>query len=259
MILTQEREADAKIRLYENGQITMTFARCREISDDHKEKIRQNGKVKKKYYIDNSRYRVITSSAVNLFRNKRYNVIFVTLTFPGRITHENGNKCFSKFIDNLNNNYNLNGYVAVHEFTHAGNSHYHLLCDLPYIPIININRAWNFAFSDFFSGSSNSVRLPTGRNRSVVKNLERCIKYVCKYFAKGKKYYERELRYYDARCSFISHNIVSRPRLIDREIFEKLCEKFEIIVKDYEYCKVFYVQKVLKDYDEFFEIVNKYP
>ena len=212
MIIDQENEQDLQAYLYENGQITLTVAKKKPISIEHQEKVRANGKVKKQYYISSARYRVITSSAINLFRNRKYQVVFLTLTFPGKIDHADANRCFSKYIDNLTTNYKLNGYVAVHEYTIKGNSHYHLLADLPYIQIYQLNRAWNYSISDFCPGSLNSVRLPKGKNKGVVKNFERCVKYCCKYFTKGRRHFEG----------------------------------------------VYYLQNILKGYDEFRKILSKY-
>jgi len=258
MIISPDKEPDVLSRLYENGQITLTVPGKKPFTPDHKDKVRINGSMAKKYYISPARYRKICSSAINLFRKRKFKVIFITLTFPGKIDHKDANRCFSKYIDNLSTNYNLNAYVAVHEFTHKGNSHYHLLCDLPYVPIFRLNNAWNFAISDFVRGSPNSVRLPTGKNKGVVKNFERCVRYCCKYFAKGRKYFDGELRLYDARCSFISYNVLSRPLDIDREIFEKISEKFQVEVAEYDWCRIFQVKDILHRYDEFCEIMNKF-
>jgi len=259
MNINSGNEADLMPYLYENGQVTLTIAKKIPISEAHKEKVRINGKVKKKYYISSARYRLITSSAVNLFRQKKYQVIFLTLTFPGKIEHKDANVCFSRYIDNLRTNYKLNGYVAVHEYTHKGNSHYHLLCDLPWVSISLLNRAWNYSFSDYLDGSPNSVRLPKGKNRGVVKNFARCIKYCCKYFAKGRKFFDGELKTYECRCNFISHNIVSKPKLIDREIFQRISEKFNVIAREYPYCTIYFIEGVLERYEQFEEILNNSP
>ncbi|GAI89422.1 unnamed protein product, partial [marine sediment metagenome] len=85
-------------QLYENGCCTITKAKGYYMTDEHREKLKVNGKKNKSYCIDMPVYRKISSSAINLYRVKQHNLIFLTLTFPGNIIHECANKCFSRFI-----------------------------------------------------------------------------------------------------------------------------------------------------------------
>lgn len=254
MYVSDEGYIDLVPSVYENGECTITLAkRFYEMTDEHKEKIRNNGKKKKSFMIDMPTYRKISSSAVNLFRNKVNQLIFFTLTFPENIEHINANECFSKFIENLKENYKLNGYVCVHEYTKKGRSHYHIIADFPFRNVFNLNRAWCSAFSDYMRGSGNALRFPKSYKGAVVKNLGACVRYICKYFGKDK------YKPYDARCYFISRDVLSARKVIDEDVFRRLEEKFEVILVDFPYCKIAYFKGVLDKYDEFLKIISQSP
>lgn len=231
---------ESRFRLYENGTVTITSGRC-PYSDEHREKVKQNGKRVKTYKIDTRIYRKIVSSAVNLYRHKVNKIIFLTLTFPGYIGEKDANICFSKFMDNLKTNYNVENYIAVKEFTKAGIPHYHIIADYPYFDIRRINRAWCNTFPITIPGSQNAVRLPKN-HRSVVKDLYRTIKYICKYFSKS-----RDVEY-KSRCFFISHDILSAPVDIDYELAEKLINKYSSFQFNYHYCSILILNDCFQDY-----------
>ena len=233
-------EYDSRFRLFENGTVTITPG-YRPFSDEHREIVRKNGKRNKKYRIDTRIYRKIVSSAVNLYRNKVNNIVFLTLTFPQYITEKDANICFSKFMDNLRTNYDVENYVAVKEFTQKGVPHYHLLIDYPFVDIRRLNSAWCNTFPINIPGSKNAIRLPKD-NRAIVKDLYRCIKYICKYFNKCR---ESE---YTSRCHFISHEICSRPIEIDYEIAEKLINTYKNSQHVYRYCIIIQLKDCLSDY-----------
>lgn len=241
-------EYDSRFRLYENGTVTITPG-YRPFSDEHRENVRKNGKRIKKYRIDSRIYRRIVSSAVNLFRNKVNNIIFLTLTFPGYITEKDANVCIVKFMDNLRTNYHVENYITVKELTRKGIPHYHCLIDYPFVDIRRINSAWCSTFPINLPGSKNAVRLPKD-HKAVVKDLYRCIKYVCKYFSKCRD------TDYTSRCYFISHEIVSRPIEIDYEIAEKLVKYYKNEQYAYRYCIIIRIYDCLPDYsliEYFFE------
>ncbi len=231
---------DSRFRLYENGTVTITPGHC-PVSEDRKKIARVNGKRVKKYIIDSRVYRHIVSSAVNLYRNKINNIIFLTLTFPGKISDKDANICFSKFMDNLTTNYNVENYVAVKELTENNVPHFHLLADYPFIDIRRINSAWCNTFPVDIPGSKNAVRLPKN-HKSVVKNLYRCIKYCCKYFTKCRSVEN------STRCFFISHEICSRPVDIDYDLAEKLINVYEDRQYAYRFCIIISLRGCLIDY-----------
>lgn len=233
-------EYDSRFRLYENGTVTITSGRC-PFTEEHRDRVKANGKRIKTYSIDTRIYRKIVSSAVNLYRNKINRIIFLTLTFPGNITEKDANICFSKFMDNLKTNYDVKNYIAVKEFTQAGVPHYHLLADYPFFDIRRINNAWCNTFPITVPGSKNAVRLPKN-NKAVVKDLYRTIKYVCKYFGKS-----REVKY-KSRCFFISHDVLSSPVEIDYEIAEKLLNKYSGIQLNFHWCSIILLNTCFQDY-----------
>ncbi|MBA7533010.1 hypothetical protein ES705_25245 [subsurface metagenome] len=240
---------DSRFRLYENGTVTVTPGHC-PWSEDRKAIVRENGKRIKKYLIDSRIYRHIVSSAVNLYRNKVNNIIFLTLTFPKYITDKDANICFSKFMNNLNNNYDVENYVAVKELTKKDIPHFHLLADYPFIDIRRINSAWCNTFPIDIPGSKNAVRLPKN-HKSVVKNLYRCIKYICKYFTKCRDIENL------TRCYFISHDVCSRPVDIDYDLAEKLINVYEDRQFYYRYCVIISLKGCLIDYSMMEYVLNE--
>ena len=239
---------DSRFRLHENGAVTITPNR----SPVYPERLTEYGKLKKTYSINGRIYRLLSSSAVNLFRHKVNKVIFVTLTFSEPIDERAANKCFSKYIDNLKNNYKLGNYVAVKEFTQNYRPHFHILLDIPFTNIKDLNRAWCYAYSDYCRYSRNSVRIGNNGKNAVVKNLEKCVNYLCKYITKSRyekgngKVGEREKQIFNARCYFISRSILSTPLEIDYEICKKLCLEYGQHCSEYEYCIVIYLQTFTK-------------
>lgn len=78
---------------------------------------------------------------------------FITLTFADNITDlKIANKKFCDFIKRLNyysqNAYLTNKveYIAVVEFQKRGAIHYHMLCNLPYIPAKQLEKIWKNGF-----------------------------------------------------------------------------------------------------------------
>lgn len=250
-------EYDSNFRLYENGTVTITPARTFYGSHDEK---RRAGLTDKKYRIDGARYRKISSSAVNLYRNKKNKVIFITLTFPDSINEKQANECFSRWIDNMKLNYKLNAYVATKELTKKGRPHFHILADFPYVSIRKINDSWCSAISPYCRYSNNAVRLPVGRGKAIVKDLHRCVSYISKYVSKSRfsKDGHREIVEFDARCFFISHNIVSRPIWIDWELCQKLAQKYRYSAYEHTYCEIIVHWGIGKDYSLIEELFKNY-
>lgn len=73
---------------------------------------------------------------------------FLTLTFAGEFKEENINETnliFKKFIQRLNYRYKFKTeYICVPELTKAGDIHYHLLCNLPYIDVVELQEVWGY-------------------------------------------------------------------------------------------------------------------
>ena len=76
---------------------------------------------------------------------------FITLTFKNHIVDiAEANKYFRQFARNLSDRQKKKGeklkYIAVIEFTKAGRIHYHMLCNLKYIPAKTIEEVWGQGF-----------------------------------------------------------------------------------------------------------------
>lgn len=214
--------------LYENGNILVTPCFDRIIPD------KSNGKKQKFYTIDAAAYRKVASSAVNLWAAKRHNITFFTLTFPFLANESEANICFSKFVENLKQNYGLKNYIATKERGEIGNRlHFHCLFDLPFRDIRRLNKAWCNTFKNIAPFSPNAVSLPDRKHGgAVVRTQERCVKYLCKYLSKSKN------QQFEKPCLFISRQILSKPQRINADIVNMLEDTFESFYYEKEYFKV---------------------
>jgi hypothetical protein len=190
-----------------------------------------NGKKVKSFEIDRAIYRQIASSAVNLWELRKNNITFFTLTFPFDANEVQANECFSKFMDNLKLNYELNNYIATKERGTIGNKiHFHCLFDIPYCPINTLNKAWCQTFRSIANYSGCAVQLPSRSNGgAVVRTQQRCVKYICKYVSKsiGTKF--------EQRCYFISRDILSKPQELTAEQVTMLENSCSTKVFSHEY------------------------
>lgn len=171
------------------------------------EQLRQRGKIKKSYKIDNSTCRKIASAGQYLMRTNKNKCIFFTLTFPPfkrKASHNEINQRFSRFMENIRKNYGCKGYVAVRELGgQRGRIHFHVICAMPFIPFSTLNNAWLAALRDICRPSPNALQ--TEKNRSVIYDAAGALRYICKYFS---KVYGQESA---TRIVFISNNILSTP------------------------------------------------
>jgi len=208
-----------------------------------------NGKKKKYYCIDRKNYRIIASSAVNLWKKRKNKVTFFTLTFPFNPTEKQANECFVKFIDNLKKNYGLNNYIATKERGEKGEKHLHFHCvfDFPYHGIAKINKAWCNTFSAYCGFSPRAVIIPKRSNGgAVIKSLERCVKYICKYVSKMINVK------FEQRCLFISREILSKPRELTANEVTMLQDTFESDEFLHEYFTIIQLRKAyISKFDKF--------
>jgi len=158
---------------------------------------------KKRYFeLNYQKYRLLSCAAIELIKQAKNKVIFLTLTFPNPINDETANKVLNRWLNSMRTNYGLRAYVGVLEHTQNDNPHYHILCEYPFSSIVNINNAFASAYTRVtnLSGSANMVRLPED-TPSVVSDVAGLVRYLCKYFTKQRG------RQYTARNYFISRNI----------------------------------------------------
>lgn len=72
---------------------------------------------------------------------------FVTLTFRDNLKDvKKANKAFKQFIQRLRYKYYDFKYIAVIEFQKRGAVHYHMLSDLPFIPVDEVKKIWGNGF-----------------------------------------------------------------------------------------------------------------
>lgn len=205
------------------------------------------GNKEKKFKIDNSVYRKIASSAHYLVKESNNKVLFITLTFPKfkkkhKLTknifyNEILNKYFSKFVENLRSHYDCGGYIAVREFGKKNHRvHFHLLLSIPFIPFTILNDTWCNCIKNICVNSANA--LTTDKKTLFIHNPCRALKYVCKYFAKGKGQSS------ESRLVFISNNIIQRPKHFPFDVRD--------ILEGY---KSIYIERT-SDYSTCFRITN---
>jgi hypothetical protein len=217
--------------LHENGSILITSVFERVVPD------KMNGKKEKKYSIDRADYRKVASSAVNLWRIRKNKVVFFTLTFPFKATEEVANSCFSKYVENLKQNYELSNYIAVKERGEIGGKlHFHCLFDIPFKPIGKLNEAWNKTFRAYHAGSPNSVSFgERGKHNAIIRSQKRCVKYICKYISKA---IGNKNEVFSKPCVFISREIISEPRELTAEEVIILTDTFDNLEFSHEYFSV---------------------
>jgi hypothetical protein len=175
--------------------------------EEKSNKAKEYGKLQKKYTITNTIRRKIDSAAVTMFKNRKYNLTFFTLTLPENYDHKHTNQSLSRFFENLTKNYCLSAYIATYELQNSGRGHYHCIFDMPFVAIGTINRAWLSALHyEVKTENGNklppSVRLPEKRNRTVVLNVNNLVRYLTKYIGKIGVIHEE-------RCYFLSRNITN--------------------------------------------------
>lgn len=162
----------------------------------------------KSFYISTDTYRQMSSAAHDLIRSSQYKTLFLVLSFPKfinkPITEKDANKCFSKFVENLRENYQAVGYVAVRENGETNNRlHFHIVVSMPYHSFVDLNNAWCHAIRDYCHYSPCALR--SKKDSLYIKSPVQAIKYVCKYFSKSR--FTRS----KTRIVFISNNLIRKP------------------------------------------------
>lgn len=187
-------------------------------------------------------YRKLAGAAMEMFRQAKNEIIFLTYTTSKIIEHEKINKAWSKHLCNLKKTYKVNSYLWVAELQKRGAIHYHCLFDIPYIDIRTLNDSWNNSISHLTNGSKCAVRI-SPEYGAIVKSPERAVKYLCKYFSKAiltplDKFY--------ARVYGISHNINLEPVELSKIDYEVILNTTRHKRKTFEYADVYF----LKDFEK---------
>lgn len=165
--------------------------------------------MQKTYSIDSKRYRQIKSSMNYLLAESDFKVLFLTLTFPPFKKYcddKTKNQLFSRFVENLRENYNCGGYIAVAELGRKGTCrrHFHLLCAIPFIRFDRLNDMWCNTIKDYCDYSKNAVT--SDKKTLFIRDPVKAVRYVCKYFAKTRG--QRS----GTRIFFASNNILIKHK-----------------------------------------------
>jgi hypothetical protein len=197
--------------------------------------LNRRANIKKQYEITNSTYRRIASAGHYLIRTSKNKTIFITLTFPKfkkPQTDDQLNQYFSKFMENLRQNYRCEGYVAVREHGETyGRTHYHIICSMPFTDYRHLNRVWCDTIKDICYMSANALQ--TTRKKSVIYDHAGALRYVCKYFSKVRRQKS------DSRIVFISHNLTKKPVQFRCSPEAILSEYKNIYIRHYDWTTVF--------------------
>jgi hypothetical protein len=145
------------------------------------------GTMLKTFGIDFQTYNQIADRTAYMYHNRSNKLIFIVLSLPTLKKSINGNQlneAFSRFIENLRNNYRLRHYLCVRE----GNGldaryHYHCILDIRYTSFIKLNAAWNSVLSDFCDFSKCAFR--TKKKSYFIKDIAGAISYISKYVSKS--------------------------------------------------------------------------
>lgn len=243
-------------RLYEDGTITI----CKGVKGVRRTGKKTGGKAlgsrKKSFELTPRKKRLIRCSALRQYITKKHKILFCTLTFPVKLEANEANEkwaneCFSKFVENLKQNYKLNSYVSVREHENKKGSyhlHYHCLFDIPFTNFKTLNKAWNHTFRDRMPFSPNAFTTGTAK---FAKNIKQVASYITKYIVKSDhnhpekiskerlvKMHWRELlsieqkfieymSHLNTRIYFIDHKTTSQPEIITENTLIYLTTKYE--------------------------------
>ena len=138
---------------------------------------------------------------------------FFTLTFAKNVTDLNFARYeFDKFIKRLKGLHKNLQYIVVVEFQKRGAVHFHLLCNLPYIPSKDLENLWNNGF----------IRI----NR--IDKVDNVGAYVTKYMTKDNV----DTRLIGRKCYSMSKGLNKPIEYTDKETCEELIENIENAILD---------------------------
>lgn len=209
-----------------NGDIICTGSNGFEfVSEWSKEHPKESVLKKRSFRITRETYRKIAGASKEMFKRRKNKITFWTITSPKCVDHRLFNNIISDFLENLRKNHGLQSYIGVAEYQKRGAIHYHFLLDMPFISVTSVNsylmrvgNRYNVIFSN------NSVRLPP--SGGVVQTSESVTNYICKYMSKSDVVGTR----YDAKCYFITHNLIRKDVYLSESEYEKLIVRRGLVV-----------------------------
>jgi hypothetical protein len=166
----------------------------------------KTGKKEKTFKIDDQVYRKVSSAGHYLIKKSKPKTLFLCLTFPEfkkKVSDDEINKRFSKYVENLRKNYDCGGYIAVREYgEEKGRIHFHLLLSISFVDFRILNDAWCHSIKDICHYSKNA--LTSDPETRFIYNPVTALRYVCKYISKAKGQVST------SRLVFISNNIIQK-------------------------------------------------
>lgn len=214
-----------KITLYEDGTITICprGKRSGALSElqliERQEKMKDLANKKKTFQLNSKQKRSIRCSGIRMFRQRKNTLKWFCLTFPSEISQKDANKCLSKFVENLKENYYANSYLVVKENTKRGRPHFHCIVDMPFKSFKDLNVSWCNAYRGFCDFSPNA--LTTGR-KNIIEKIEGVAYYVTKYITKA------QTGDHLTRIYFNSQNIDPKPRELNYNEYIYLTTTFQL-------------------------------
>lgn len=134
---------------------------------------------------------------------------FVTLTFKENFKDINeANRIFSKFIMRLKYKFSELKYLAVIEFQQRGAVHYHMVCNLRYVPNKELSEIWGHGFVKI-----NEI--------SHVTNLGA---YICKYLSKDMF----DVKMFGQKKYFCSRNCIKPEEILDENVIHDVLALYGI-------------------------------
>lgn len=183
-----------------------------------RQKAMEHGRKEKTYSIGSTVYRKLSSAAHYMTKVGKHRSIFVTLTLPPfkrKVNEIEINQAFSRFMENLHNNYEVKYYLAVREYgSHGGRVHFHLLLNMRFYSFTKLNRAWCSAISDICESSPNALSSASKKKSVILYDPRKAVRYICKYISKARGQISK------TRIVFMSLPLILKPihenhRLID--------------------------------------------
>ena len=173
---------------------------------------------------------------------------FFTLTFSENVTDfVVANECFRKYVMRLKYNYKSDlKYLVVPEFQKRGAIHFHVLCNLPYVPVNQLAELWGFGFCRI----------------NLIDNVTNVGLYVSKYI---QKQFDDD-RLHAKKCYWGSRNlkrpvIIDTPEVVDSLLFD--CELQgayfgrKVVYQTYMFGAVLYQKIYCKEFIPILEYVNR--
>jgi len=230
-------------KLYEDGTMTVTprHKHTGYISElakqERKKRLTEIGKIQKVFRFTSREKRFVKSSAIRLFHTKKNSIKWFTLTFTKKDINEiDANKCLSKFLENLKQNYHANNYVIVREHENkAGENHlhYHCLIDIPFTNFGKLNNAWCRACRDIMPFSANAL---TSGKKKIIDNIQGLVSYITKYISKSNDIESL------SRVYFVSRGCESKPAEISFNNYIYLTTSFESYTIQKEYFTIVFLK-----------------